>query len=183
MKNIVRLLFEARILKDRLRSGYVFLGTGQESIAEHSFMTAFICFLMAKTKKKINKEKLISMALIHDIAEARIGDVNYFEKKYSKNDEKKAVEDLIKDLSFGDEIKDLINEFNAKKTKESLLANDADQISFILELKKLKDTGSKGVDKWLPFIIERLETKTGKKIAKRIMETTWDEWWFKNYEE
>ena len=54
MKHIVNLLFEARILKDITRSGYAFLGSGRESIAEHSFMTAFICFAMAKSDHDID---------------------------------------------------------------------------------------------------------------------------------
>ncbi|MBL6993293.1 HD domain-containing protein, partial [Desulfobacula sp.] len=83
MKQIANLLFEVRILKDIARSGYAFLGSGKESVAEHSFMTAFICFAMARIELDINSEKLVTMALVHDIAEARTGDFNYVEKKYS----------------------------------------------------------------------------------------------------
>jgi len=183
MKHIANLLFEVRILKDIVRSGYAFLGSGKESIAEHSFMTAFICFAMAKMDADINTEKLVTMALVHDIAEARTGDFNYVEKKYSTIDETKAISHLIKDLSFGDDIKNLMEEFNLGETKEAKLVKDADQISFILELKKMDDTGSKGPEKWLPVVLKRLETKTGKKIAQSIMETHWDEWWMKDYSE
>lgn len=183
MKQIVNLLFEARILKDVVRSGYAFLGSGTESIAEHSFMTAFICFVMAKLEKDTDLEKLVTMALVHDLAEARTGDFNYVEKQYSITDENKAVNHLIKSLSFGDEIKQLIDEFNANDTIESKLARDADQISFILELKKLSDTGSKGPEIWLPVVLKRVKTETGKKIAREVMETRWDEWWMNDYTE
>jgi putative hydrolases of HD superfamily len=183
MKHIVNLLFEARILKDITRSGYAFLGSGRESIAEHSFMTAFICFAMAKSDHDIDCEKLVTMALVHDLAEARTGDFNYVQKNYSKIDEEKAIFDLIKSLSFGNDIKKLVDEFNLGKTIESKLAHDADQISFILELKKMNDTGVKGPEKWLPHVLNRLKTDTGKKIAKSIMETDWDEWWMNDYSE
>ncbi len=181
MKQITNLLFEARILKDIVRSGYAFLGTGRETIAEHSFMTAFICFAMAKMEPEVNLEKVLAMAIVHDLAEARTGDLNYVEKKYTRTDEKKAISHLIKDVSFGNDIKALIQEFNLGETREAKLANDADQISFILELKKLQDTGSKGPDKWLPTIIKRLKTDSGKKMAQSIMETAWDEWWLNGY--
>ncbi|CCK79498.1 HD domain-containing protein [Desulfobacula toluolica] len=177
MKQIANLLFEARMLKDLARSGYAFLGSGKESIAEHSFITAFICFAMAKMDDDISCEKLVTMALIHDIAEARTGDFNYVEKKYSKVDEAKAVSHLIKHISFGNDIKNLIDEFNSGETKEAKLARDADQISLVLELKKLDDTGAKGLEKWFSDVLKRLETDMGKQMAQSIMETRWNEWW------
>jgi putative hydrolase of HD superfamily len=183
MKPITNLLFEARILKDIIRSGYAFLGSGKESIAEHSFMTAFVCFAMAKMDTTLNLEKLVSMALVHDLAEARTGDLNYVEKKYTIPDEPKAVSHLIKHLSFGKDIKNLVEEFNQGETREAKLANDADQISFILELKKLSDLGARGPEKWLPVVLDRLKTETGCQMAQSIMETSWDEWWMNEYSE
>lgn len=183
MQNIVNLLFEARMLKDINRSGYAFLGTGKESIAEHSFMTAFVCFAMAKIDKDVNIEKLVCMALIHDLAEARTGDFNYVEKQYSKTDENKAISHLTRGIPFGTDVQKLMDEFNENETIESKLARDADQISFILELKKMSDIGSKGPEKWLPVILERLKTSTGRQLAQTIMETGWDEWWMKDYTE
>ncbi|MFH2058414.1 MAG: HD domain-containing protein [Pseudomonadota bacterium] len=183
MKQIANLLFEARILKDINRSGYAFLGSGKESIAEHSFMTALICFIMAKMDETLDVERLVTMALVHDLAEARTGDFNYVEKKYSAPDESKAISHLIKHISFGKDIKNLIDEFNLCQTKEAKLANDADQISFVLELKKLSDIGTKGPEKWLPVVINRLQTDMGQKLAQSIMETSWDEWWMKDYSE
>lgn len=183
MKQIANLLFETAMLKNLNRSGYAFLGTGKESVAEHSFMTAFICFVMAKLDKNINEEKLLAMALVHDIAEARTGDFNYVQKKYSKTDEKKAIRHLGEPLFFGTEIKILIDEFNANETLEAKFVNDADQISFVLELKKMQDTGAKGPEKWLPYVIDRLQTDVGKNIAETILDTGWDEWWLNGYRE
>ncbi len=183
MKQIANLLFEVRILKDITRSGYAFLGSGKESIAEHSFMTAFICFAMARLDNTIDCEKIVTMALVHDIAEARTGDFNYVEKKYSKIDEAKAISHLIKSLTFGSDIQTLLDEFNSGETVEAKLARDADQISFILELKKMDDTGVKGPEKWLSHVLNRLKTDTGKQIAQSIMKTNWDEWWAHDYSE
>lgn len=90
---------------------------------------------------------------------------------------------MIKFLAFGNDIKKLLDEFNTGKTAEAKLARDADQISFILELKKMSDTGVKGPVKWLPYVLDRLKTDSGKQIAKSIMETDWDEWWVNDYSE
>jgi putative hydrolase of HD superfamily len=76
MKDIVNLLFEANILKEIPRSGYHFLGAGQESVAEHTFSTAMIAFVMSKIEQDVDALKLISMCLVHDLPEARISDLN-----------------------------------------------------------------------------------------------------------
>ena len=75
MKNIVNLLFEANILKEIPRSGYHFLGAGKESVAEHTFSTAMIAFVMSKLEQDVDALRLISMCLVHDLPEARIGDL------------------------------------------------------------------------------------------------------------
>ena len=183
MKQIVNLLFESRILKDINRSGYAFLGTGRESIAEHSFMTALICFVMAKMDPELDMERMVTMSLVHDLAEARTGDLNYVEKQYSRVDEEKAVSHLTRNVPFGRDIEALVDEFNDGTTREAQLVNDADQLSFVLELKKQADIGAKGPDKWLAVVLNRLKTDMGRKIAKSIMETTWDEWWMNDYSE
>jgi 5'-deoxynucleotidase YfbR-like HD superfamily hydrolase len=181
MKHIANLLFEARILKEAPRSGYHFLGTGKESIAEHSFITTFIAWIMSQTEPDVNGLRLISMCLVHDLPEARTGDLNAVQKQYVKADEKKAIADLTKHLPFGTTIVDLTNEFNEGKTREAQLAHDADQLAFIIDLKAQKDLGITSPVKWLPHVLNRLKTDTGKKIAEEINHTEWDEWWLKNF--
>jgi putative hydrolase of HD superfamily len=183
MKEIANLLFEMRMLKDIVRSGYSFLGSGSESVAEHSFTMAFICFVMSRLDENIDGGKLMAMALLHDMPEARTGDLNYVQKKYVQVDEAKAISHLIKPLAFGDDIKSILEEFNLGETREAKLAKDADQISFVLELKKLEDTGAKSPEKWLPLVSGRIKTKVGQQMVKSIMETQWDEWWTNDYSE
>ncbi len=181
MKDIANLLFEAKILKHLPRSGYQFLGAGSESVAEHSFMITFIAFVIAQIEPDINQMRLIQMCLLHDLPEARTGDLNYVQKKYAVVNEEKAIDDITRSIPFGNTIKDLLEELNGGKTRESLLAKDADQLSFILELKYMEDTGRKGPEKWIPIVKSRLLTETAKKIANEILNTPWDEWWQKNY--
>lgn len=183
MKSIANLLFEANMLTRLNRSGYAFLGSGKESVAEHSFMVVLICFVMARIETGVNCEKMMSMALVHDLLESRTGDFNYVQKKYARIEEDKAISDLIKDLSFGKDVKDLMAEFNTGETREAKLANDADQLSFILKLKQLRDTGAMGPEKWLPKVLKRLKTSTGEKLAESILSTSWDQWWLNDYSE
>ena len=68
-----------------------------------------------------------------------------------------------------------------EETLEARLAKEADQISLVIELKTLADIGFKPPLKWLPHVLKRLQTETGKQIAKAIAQTDWDAWWLENY--
>ena len=177
MKNIVKLLFEAHILKKIPRSGYHFLGAGKESVAEHCFNTTFIAFVMVQIEPDVDALKLITMCLVHDLPEARIGDLNTVQKQYVEANEDKAVEDIIRHLPFGASLAHLIQEFREGQSVEAKLAYDADQLALVLDLKSLADIGYAPPNDWLPHVLERLKTKTGKKIGQGIMETGCDEWW------
>jgi putative hydrolase of HD superfamily len=179
MEKIANLLFEARMLKETPRSGYQFLGAGKESVAEHVYMMTFIAFVMAKMSPDVNLSRLLSMCLLHDLPEARIGDLNSVQKKYVRAREEKAVADLAETLPFGKEMTDLIETFNRGETKEAQLARDADQIAFIIELKALSDTGYKTPDKWIGHVAERIKTEIGQNLTRSILEGEWDEWWLK----
>ncbi len=180
MKSIANLLFEARKLKELPRSGYTFLGAGSETVAEHSFMTTFIAFVMARMETGIDEQRLTSMCLVHDLPEARTGDLNYVQKKYVTADEDAAIRDLSATLPFGNLFADLIDEFNRGETKEAQLAYDADQLSFVLELKALADIGYEPPKRWIETVIARLKTDTGQKLSVIIQNTQWDEWWREN---
>jgi putative hydrolase of HD superfamily len=181
MKDIANLLFEAKMLKEIPRSGFPFLGAGKESIAEHTFSTTFIAYVMTQLDREIDALKLISMCLVHDLAEARTGDLNTVHKTYVTADEAKALEDTTRHLPFGSSIIGLINEFNENHSVEAQLAHDADQLALILELKYLSDIGYAPPDTWLPHVLKRLKTKVAKKIAQSIMETHRDDWWLNKY--
>lgn len=178
MKNIANFLFEAGMLKRTPRSGFQFLGSGAESVAEHIFRTTYIGFCLAKIAPNVNVDRLIKMCLFHDLPEARTGDLNYVNKKYVDAHEERAVNDLAKTLPFGSEIRELIKEFMAGKTEEAKLARDADQIEMILALKEYKDLGNKYADEWLGFSLKRLQTETAKELAEVILATDSSLWWF-----
>jgi len=177
MKNIANLLFEAKILKEIPRSGYHFLGVGKESVAEHCFSTTFIAYVMSRMEPEIDALKLICMCLIHDLPETRIGDLNTVHKKYVKADETKAFKDTIERLAFRQDLTDLFDEFNAGRSIEAKLAHDADQLALILELKDLMDIGYKPPETWIQNVIGRLQTETGQKIARAVMDTPRHAWW------
>ncbi len=178
MKNIANFLFEAGMLKRTPRSGFQFLGSGTESVAEHIFRTTYIGFALGKVAQGVDVDRLVRMCLFHDLPEARTGDLNYVNKKYVDADEKKAVADLAQTLPFGNEIQELVLEFIEGKTEEAKLARDADQLEMILALKEYKDLGNKYADEWLEFSLRRLRTDAARELAKTILDTDSSLWWF-----
>jgi len=183
MKNIVNFLFEIGILKKTPRSGYQFLGTGNESVAEHSFRVAVIGYLLAKNEPKADMQKVVLMSLFHDFHEARTGDHNYVNKRYVTVNEDKAVNDLAQKLPFGQDIVSLIDEFNSRETLEAKLSQDADQLDFILELKRQQDLGNISAAEWLKYSAKRLITDFAKTLADEIVTTDSSDWWFDKKEE
>ncbi len=180
MENLANFLFEAGMLKRTPRSGFQFLGSGAESVAEHIFRTAYIGYVLGKITPGADVDRVVLLCLFHDLPEARTGDLNYVNKKYVVPDEEKAVADLAETLPFGEEIRSLIAEYNAGETIEARLARDADQIEMILALKEHKDLGNKYADEWLAFSMKRLLTETARALAETVLETDSSLWWFKD---
>jgi putative hydrolase of HD superfamily len=183
IKDVAEFLFEGRLLKKIPRSGFQFLGDGKESVAEHCFLTTLIAYVISQLEPDVNTEKLISMCLVHDLAESRVGDLNYVQKMYVTVDENRAVSHMTRHLPFGNHLTSLINEFNQRTSKESQLAHDADQLALILELKNLSDLGKTHADKWLIHVTQRLTTDIGKYLADAILNCEQDSWWLKDYHE
>jgi len=180
MKEIANFLFEVGMLNKTPRTGFQFLGSGKESVAEHILRTLFIGYALCKLDPSVDELKVLRMCLVHDLPEARTGDMNYMYKKYVTVDEEKAVRELTENLPFGDEIKAVLGEFNEKKTRESLLAHDADQLGLILLLKEYGDLGNKYSREWLDYAVRRLCTDEGRKLADAILRTDWTQWWFRD---
>jgi putative hydrolase of HD superfamily len=178
MEEIANFLFEVGMLNKTPRTGFRFLGSGKESVAEHILRTLFIGYSLCKLDPAADELKVLRMCLVHDLPEARTGDQNYMYKKYVTVDEEKAVRELTERLPFGAEIKTVIQEFNEKKTREALLAHDADQLALILQLKEYGDLGNQYSQEWLDYAVRRLCTDEGRKLADTILQTDWTQWWF-----
>ena len=179
MNRITEFLFETMLLKRVHRTGYQFLGPGKESVAEHTFGVMCIAWTLAQLTPDADQGRLLAMCLVHDLPEARMGDLNYVQKQYVVADEKKAVAHMIQGLPFGQKIDEMIDEFNVGETIEARLARDADQLAFLLDLKALSDMGYSAPQKWAAHVRERLQTKAGRELADNIARTEWDSWWLK----
>ncbi len=172
-------LFEVGMLNRTPRSGFQFLGTGEQSVAEHTNRMLHVAFMLARmSDEKIDELHLLRLVLFHDLPEARTGDHNYLNRRYVREDLEVLLAEAARAWPFGDEIAAYVREFEARETPAARLANDADQIELLLMLKEQADLGNPHVDDWITPALVRVKTEAGKKLAREILATRWDEWWF-----
>jgi putative hydrolase of HD superfamily len=166
------------MLKRTPRSGWQFLDGGTESVAEHVYRTTMIAFVLARLDGSVDTDKVLRLALAHDLPEARTGDLNYVNQKYTTADEAKAASDMTAGLPFGPELEKLLAEYRSEKSPEAIIAHDADQLELLFELKEKMDSGCDAAEDWTPFVLRRLRTDTGKQLAQKILEGDSASWWF-----
>jgi putative hydrolase of HD superfamily len=177
---IVDFLFEVGMLKRTPRTGWQFLpGARSESVADHSFRVAMIAFALARMEGvSVDGDRVLRLALVHDLAEARTGDLNYMNQKYARADEERASRDLAAGLPFADELEALLTEYRAEATPEAILSHDADQLELLLQLVENRDAGVPGTEHWVPFVERRLRTAAARDLGRRILAGDSSRWWF-----
>ncbi len=140
-KNTMADLLEFIHLSERLkienRNGRTSQGN-HESVADHCWRVALMVIILGPSlDKKINIEKALKLAIIHDLAEIITGDSPYFH--YLENDnnlkekhinEAKALESLVSKLpkNLRNEISDLWHEFEEKSSNEALFIHALDKM-------------------------------------------------------
>lgn len=178
IKKTADFLFEVGMLAKTPRSGFFFLGSGEQSVAEHINRTSYIGFVLASMDKTTDVSKILKMCLLHDLAEARVSDLNYVHQKYTERKEEKAIEDLTAGVPFGEDIKAIIDEYEKRESKEAKFAKDADNLEFLMSLKEQVDIGNHRAEAWIPALLKRFLTDEAKRLANAIVETDSDHWWF-----
>ncbi len=170
-------LFEAGMLRKTPRTGYQFLGSGAENVAEHSFRAALIGFVLA-SRAGADPQKTMAMCLFHDLHEARTGDFNYVNKLYNTCDARRAMADALAGTGLSGAVMPLFDELEAAESQEARLAQDADQIDLIANLKEELDLGNRYAAAWIEAAMARLRTEPGRELARAVAGTDHAEWWF-----
>ncbi len=174
---VARFVYETGIHRHTPRSGFWFLGSGKQSIAEHLFRSAFIAYALAHMAGEKDPHRAVLMALAHDLGEGRTGDLNYVHQRYGRLSESRAIEDLAKTVPFGKELLDLYTEEQARSTSMAKLVKDADNLEWIASLREEETKGNVKAAQWASDAIRRLKTKEGKQVAKALLAMHPDDWW------
>jgi len=178
-ENLIKLLWEYRILKYIPRASLQYLkGPAKENVAEHSFYTTIIGWLLAKLEGA-DEDKVIKICLIHDLAEARGGEKNLMNKFYSEPaDEPKIFKEISKQYQLEEFSFDkLFQEFFKEETLEARVAKDADILAGMILEKECLDLGNEKASKWLAVSLKRLKGKKAQELGEKLVEADADSWW------
>lgn len=152
-KNVIEYYVLCNKLKSVIRTGWKDWKVNKdrlESVAEHIYGVQMLAIAMySEYRYNINLHKVLLMLAIHELEEIIIGDLTCFEISESEKNKlgHEAIEKVLEGLKVKEELKDLILEFDARKTKEAIFAYHCDKLECDIQCKlydeeNLVDIGS-----------------------------------------
>lgn len=152
-------LIELQRLKSLDRTGWVLRGlpSGTESVASHSFgVCATVMFLADRLIAggvNVDVARTLRMALLHDWAEARIGDLprtatSYFGSDVRREAELKAFADIVKETALNEIYLELFDDYEQRGSLEARLVKAADVIDLLVQVLALERAGYRGLDEF-----------------------------------
>jgi|Deesub1362A_J573_1020465.scaffolds.fasta_scaffold01125_12 putative hydrolase of HD superfamily len=168
MENIAKLLFESGALKLIPRSGWFKIGIKEpETVAEHSFRTALIAFIITKIETGSHDKavKAAFLGLIHDLHESRTLDLHKMAKRYASIDYKEIKEEHAKILG--------IEEFIVAEKNLMDFVEDADKLELLIQAKEYSEQYPSAM-----VYVENLEFKfDSSKILADAIKNSDQRWW------
>ncbi|MCX6771234.1 MAG: HD domain-containing protein [Candidatus Micrarchaeota archaeon] len=160
------LLLEALSLKNLPRTGWILRGAPRESVAEHTYGTAIIALVLSRMEKlkATDEAALIRIALLHDLHEARIGDLVPSQKRKLMPDEAKVEREMLLGTALSPEIT-LLSGARAS-SRVLLLANDADRLDMLFRAVENKQGGCVRMSVFVDSALLQIKSKSGKELAK-----------------
>ena len=168
---------EVGMLRHTPRTGYAFLGSGKENVAEHSYRVSVMGYVLARMRG-LDPAKVTFLCLFHDLHEARTGDFNYVNHRYDQCQARRALEDCVDGTGLEADVLPLWDELDAGASQESVLAHDADQLDFICNLKAELDKGNAFASQWLESAVKRLRSPEARELAEVVLRTDHNRWWY-----
>jgi putative hydrolase of HD superfamily len=175
----IEFLYEIGTLRLTQRQWKRFLNPDFANLADHHLRVIWTALTIAKYEKA-DANKVMKMALVHDIAESRTGDVDYLSRQYVERNSELGLEDMVKDISLEKELLDLQKEYEERKTLEAKIVKDADNLDIDFELQEQKVRGFHLEKTWQEqrqYVYEKkLYTKTARRIWKSIQKSNPHDW-------
>ncbi|MEK7163010.1 MAG: HD domain-containing protein [Patescibacteria group bacterium] len=180
MKNDINFLYEIGCLRFIQRTWKHFLNADFSNVSEHIMRVTWIALILAKYEGVKNTEKLLKMALVHDISESRTGDVNYISRQYTERKELNAICDILKNTVLEEEFTKLWEECEKKESLEAKIIKDADNLDVDFELQEQFTKGNT-IGKEFKEIREHVAnnkfyTETAKKLWLELQTSNPHEW-------
>ncbi|MEN8150510.1 MAG: HD domain-containing protein [Planctomycetota bacterium] len=134
-RRAIDFLMEANALDQVPRAGFVMSGVAHpENVAAHTAGMAVACLLIAdRTEEAVDRGRLLTMALLHDIGESRTGDVPLVAKTDADRcAEAAAVADMLDGMPA--EYAAVLAEYEALETVEARIVKAADKLQMMAKI-------------------------------------------------
>lgn len=135
INNIINFYMFANKLKYKIRTGWLEIGIQKErleSVAEHIYGTLILAIgLDSEYELKIDMYKVLKMLTLHELEEILIPDYTIRSSITSEQkikEGKKSVHKITEGLFKQNEIENLLEEFNERKSKEAIFCYHIDKI-------------------------------------------------------
>jgi len=132
------LFLELQTLDRVPRSGYVLRGVPEpESVTEHSFHVVFLVWALGYRIPGLDLLRAVGIALVHDLAEIRVGDLPRTAAPYFPEGAKKAAESLAMDdilAPLPAETRALYEEYERGESAEARLVKACDKLQLMLKV-------------------------------------------------
>ncbi|MGH9966207.1 MAG: HD domain-containing protein [Pyrinomonadaceae bacterium] len=154
------ILIELQRLKRLDRTGWTLRGlpNGTESVAAHSFGVSVTAMMLAdelaERGSPVDTERVLRMALLHDWAETRVGDmprtaIAYFGDTVRKRAETTAFTDIVSGIGAAESrYRELYDDYEQRKSLEARLVKAADVIDLLVQALALERAGARGLDEF-----------------------------------
>lgn len=174
-------LYEVGTLRHIDRAWRQFGGLPFANVAEHSYRTTIIAMLIA-VREGARVDRVVQMALIHDLPESRIGDANYVQKMYRVEEVAGAMREIAEGTTLGEYIEALHEEMKRGDTLEARIVKDADNLDCDFELREMRDAGAGIAAALQPtrdVVAETLHTETARAIFEGLRSRSSHDWHLK----
>ncbi|XP_050117121.1 uncharacterized protein LOC126594899 [Malus sylvestris] len=166
-------------LKITKRKGWINQGIkGSESIADHMYRMALMS-LIAGDVPGSNRERCIKIQIVHDTAEAIVGDITPSDgvpEAVKSRMEQAALDEMclvlgggIRFLSAAGEIKEIWTVYENNSSVEANLGKDFDKVEMILQALEYEMEHGKVLDEFFISTAGKFQTKLGKSWAAVII--------------
>jgi putative hydrolase of HD superfamily len=140
-------LYEVGCLRHIQRTWKQFLNPDFQNLSEHIIRVIWISLTLAayveETGQKVDRDKMIKMALVHDLSESRSVDSHYVSRQYVERFEEEAITDTLDGTAVQAEFEAMWKEYEERKCIEAKIVKDADTLDVDLELKEQEYRGLK----------------------------------------
>jgi putative hydrolase of HD superfamily len=182
-KAIMHFIFEAGMLKQVARSGWSVLGIkNAESVAEHSFRCAALGYLLARMEG-VSPYRILLMTLFGDMQEARITDLHKMAQRYidAEGAEETSFKEQISALpkAMRKELAALRHEYNEQRTREGVIARDADILECLIQAKEYHEQGHAQAAHFMRKAPSHLKTKSARTLWRVAKRENISDWWFR----